>query len=109
MAERRRRRTLSIPGLLAAAAAPETGAQPPADLVAALQDQPAMHVLRFERRLLERWLAPESGRQLDDHLYLVDPMGEWMMRFPADFDPARVRRDIDRLMRASASWDRPGR
>jgi hypothetical protein len=36
-------------------------------------------------------------------------MGEWMMRFPVDFDPTKVKRDIDRLLRASASWDRAGR
>jgi hypothetical protein len=36
-------------------------------------------------------------------------MGEWMMRFPANMDPARVKRDLDRLLRASASWDLAGR
>ena len=51
----------------------------------------------------------EDGHALEDHLYLVDPMGEWMMRMPADPDPARLRRDLDRLLRASASWDSPGR
>ena len=34
------------------------------------------------------WLA--RGRStLERHLYLVDPMGEWMMRFPPDPDPAK--------------------
>jgi hypothetical protein len=66
----------------------------------------ALHV---ERAALARWLAPDGGRALEDHLYLVDPMGEWMMRLPADPDPARVKRDLERLLRASASWDRPGR
>ena len=28
------------------------------------------------------------------------------MRVPADPDPARVKRDLDRLLRASSSWDR---
>ena len=26
-----------------------------------------------------------------------------------DADPARIKRDLDRLLRASASWDLPGR
>ena len=30
------------------------------------------------------WLKPATGHALEDHLYLVDPMGEWMMRMPAD-------------------------
>lgn len=75
----------------------------------ALLAQPPVTMLRFPRAELDRWLAPEPGRDLDEHLYLVDPMGEWMMRFPVAFEPARVKRDIDRLLRASASWDRPGR
>jgi hypothetical protein len=32
-----------------------------------------------------------------------------MMRVPADPDPTRVKRDLDKLLRASAGWDRPGR
>jgi hypothetical protein len=59
--------------------------------------------------VLSAWLAPEPGQALEDHLYLVDPMGEWMMRFPAGADPVRVKRDLNRLMRASAFWDEPGR
>jgi hypothetical protein len=54
-------------------------------------------------------LAPEAGRALEDHLYVVDPMGEWMMRMPVDADPGKVKRDLERLMRASAGWDRAGR
>jgi hypothetical protein len=66
-------------------------------------------VLRTERAALGQWLAPAAGRALEDHLYLVDPRGDWMMRVPVDPDPARLRRDIDKLLRASASWDRAGR
>lgn len=66
-------------------------------------------VLRADRAALVGWLAPAAGHALEDHLYLVDPMGEWMMRMPADPDPAKAKRDLDRLLRASASWDNPGR
>jgi hypothetical protein len=66
-------------------------------------------VLRTERAALGQWLAPATGRALEDHLYLVDPRGDWMMRVPVDADPARLKRDIDKLLRASASWDRAGR
>ena len=40
---------------------------------------------------------------------VVDPLGNWMMRFPVEADPARVRRDLERLLRASAFWDKEGR
>jgi hypothetical protein len=73
-------------------------------------------VLRVDRAQLAQWLAPAAGRQLSDHLYLVDPMGNWMMRFPAmepgaiDASAAKdIKHDLERLLRASASWDRPGR
>jgi len=66
-------------------------------------------VLRVPREALARWLAPAPGHSLEQHMYVVDPMGNWMMRVPQDPDPNKLKRDIDRLLRASASWDRPGR
>lgn len=69
-------------------------------------------VLHVDAGALARWLAPARGRQLADHLYLVDPMGNWMMRFPAGLDmagAAKAKRDLERLLRASAAWDQPGR
>lgn len=69
-------------------------------------------VLRVSSDALSGWLAPANGHQLEEHLYLVDPMGNWMMRFPANLDlasAARVKKDLERLMRASASWDQAGR
>lgn len=69
-------------------------------------------VVRVDPALLAQWLAPAPGKQLADHLYVVDPMGNWMMRFPAGVDRSaagRVKRDLERLLRASAAWDQPGR
>ncbi len=75
----------------------------------ALERTPAMHILRVDALALSGWLAPEAGRDLADHLYLVDPQGDWMLRMPPDAEPARIKRDLERLLRASASWDLPGR
>ena len=73
-------------------------------------------VLRVDAARLGQWLAPATGHQLPDHLYLVDPLGNWMMRFPAlkpgELDTAaakEIKRDLERVLRASASWDRAGR
>jgi hypothetical protein len=66
-------------------------------------------VLRVPHAALASWLDAAPGRALADHLYIVDPRGDWMMRAPAEPDPARLKRDLDRLLRASAGWDRPGR
>ena len=69
-------------------------------------------VLRVNGSALAQWLAPAAGHSLFEHLYLVDPMGNWMMRFPASLDiagAAKAKRDLDRVLRASASWDKAGR
>ena len=67
------------------------------------------YALRVPLAPLAQWLVPANGQQLPDHLYLVDPMGNWMMRFPPNLDAAKAKRDMERLMRASSSWDRAGR
>ena len=69
-------------------------------------------VLRVPQAGLSQWLAADAGQALEAHLYLVDPMGNWMMRFPAGLDmagAAKAKRDIGRVLRASASWDTAGR
>jgi hypothetical protein len=70
---------------------------------------PPVQVLRVPGADLARWLAPAPGQSLHEHLYVVDPIGHWMMRAPADLEPAKFKRDIERLLRASSSWDRAGR
>ncbi|MEK8024746.1 SCO family protein [Pseudaquabacterium rugosum] len=85
------------------------GAEPPPALREALAATPALTIARVDPAALAAWLQPASGHALAEHLYLVDPMGDWMMRMPAQADPARVKRDLERLLRASAGWDQPGR
>jgi hypothetical protein len=80
-----------------------------APLRAAIAAAPAATVLRADAAAVAAWLAPAPGQALEDHLYIVDPMGEWMMRLPVDPDPAKVKRDLDRLLRASSFWDKAGR
>ena len=58
---------------------------------------------------LASWLVPAPGQRLADHLYVVDPLGNWMMRVPPNPEPARLKRDVEKLLRASAGWDKPGR
>lgn len=84
-------------------------AQVPEDLLPALM---GATVLRVPATGLSRWLVADQGQPLPAHLYLVDPMGNWMMRFPAQLDmagAAKAKRDIGRVLRASASWDTAGR
>lgn len=77
--------------------------------------QPALAsatVLRVAPAALAQWLQPAAGQRLQDHIYVVDPLGNWMMRFPANMGAAAAasaKRDLERLMRASSSWDKEGR
>lgn len=69
-------------------------------------------VLRAPLSNLSAWLVPAKGGQLSDHIYLVDPMGNLMMRFPSNFDlsnATKAKKDMERLLRASSSWDEAGR
>lgn len=36
-----------------------------------------------------------------DHIYLVDPMANLMMRFPRDPDPSKMIKDLERLLKYS--------
>jgi hypothetical protein len=36
-----------------------------------------------------------------DHIYLVDPLGNLMMRFPREPDPSRMIKDLQRLLKYS--------
>lgn len=85
------------------------GGTPAAALREAVEATGPVWMLQVDRAALARWLAPAEGHALGDHLYIVDPMGEWMMRMPANPTPQQVKRDLDRLLRASSSWDRAGR
>ncbi len=87
-----------------------TDGLPPAPaLRAAAEAPPALTMLLADASATAAWLQPEAGRALEDHLYIVDPMGEWMMRMPFDADPSKVKRDLAKLLRASSSWDEAGR
>lgn len=81
----------------------------PAEILPALK---TATVLRVPTQQLQGWLGASPGAKLSDHLYLVDPLGNWMMRFPALLtaeQAPKVKRDLERLMRASESWDKAGR
>lgn len=82
---------------------------PPVAVVRAIAQGAPVNMLRVPRSELAQWLTPADRHTLAQHLFVVDPMGNWMMRTPVDTDPSKLKRDLDRLLRASNSWDRPGR
>jgi cytochrome oxidase Cu insertion factor (SCO1/SenC/PrrC family) len=61
-----------------------------------------MHMLRAQSDAVRKWLPTEVGTSASDHIYLIDPLGNLMMRFPQDPDPRKVYKDIAKLLKASA-------
>jgi len=79
------------------------------ELQAAVTQGVPVTVLRAPRAQLEAWLKPAAGKALNDHFFLIDPMGRWMLRSPSDSDPIMLKNDLNRLLKANAGWDKPGR
>lgn len=42
-----------------------------------------------------------ASTDVRDHIYLIDPLGNVMLRFPQDADPKRIIKDLQRLLRVS--------
>lgn len=65
-------------------------------------------VLRVSPQDIQAWLELAPSSPSTDTLYVVDPLGNAMLRFPAQLDAAqasKARRDLERLLRATVSWN----
>jgi len=68
-----------------------------------------MHQLFLDADQRARLLGIEgqtlgTDRTADKGIYLVDPLGHVMMRFPDDPDPSRMKKDLGKLLK----WSRVG-
>jgi cytochrome oxidase Cu insertion factor (SCO1/SenC/PrrC family) len=61
-----------------------------------------VHMLRVKPEAVNAWLPVEAGGNPTEHLYLIDPLGNLMMRFPKEADPKKITKDISKLLKASA-------
>jgi hypothetical protein len=67
--------------------------------VALVDEYAGTHLLQAPgSALLAKLPATTSVR---DHLYLIDPLGNLVLRYPRDADPSRIKKDLSRLLRAS--------
>jgi cytochrome oxidase Cu insertion factor (SCO1/SenC/PrrC family) len=59
------------------------------------------HMARVhERKFTDAFPATDSPEK---HIYLVDPYGNLMLRFPVNPDPARMNADLQRLLKAQGA------
>ena len=69
---------------------------PPA---AAVSDSQGTWLVRAAGSELLRQLPVQSA--LADHIYIVDPLGNLVLRYPRDTDASRMRKDLERLLKVS--------
>jgi hypothetical protein len=75
--------------------------QKPLDTVL-MREYDGTHMIRVKPELLKSWLPATEGTVVEDHIYLIDPLGNLMLRFPKDPDPSKMKKDIGKLLKASA-------
>jgi len=66
-----------------------------------MKEYDGTHILRVDPKKLSAWLPADQDTSVADHIYVIDPLGNLMMRFPKDPDPNKIKRDITKLLKAS--------
>ncbi|MCP5142251.1 MAG: hypothetical protein H6926_09305 [Chromatiales bacterium] len=69
--------------------------QPEADLLTLAP------VMRDRDRVMKNFEAGSQEGPIFERTYLIDPLGNLMMRFPIDFDPTLLRKDLEKLLKLS--------
>ena len=73
-----------------------------------MREYDGVRILRVRVDALEKWLPSEPGvapfdrKMLFDQIYVIDPLGRLMMRFPKNADANLIKKDIGKLLRASS-------
>lgn len=57
------------------------------------------HIVRARNSKLLAQIS--AGRDVRDHIYMIDPLGNLMLRFPRNADPSRMKKDLERLLKVS--------
>ena len=61
-------------------------------------------ILRADPSQLRAWLPLNPGEALQGPMWLVDPLGNLMLRFPARFDPVRALGVFGKILYNTQSW-----
>jgi len=70
---------------------------------ALLKDYPDMDVIIPSGSEYERYLSIFSyhGSDIKDGIFIIDPLGNYMMMYPKGADPSKIIKDIERLLKIS--------
>lgn len=72
-----------------------------------LREYDGTRMLRVDPASMGRWLPAGQGGPATQHIYMVDPRGNLMMRWPKDAidtpqEATRMKKDVYKLLKASA-------
>lgn len=67
-----------------------------------MREYDGTRMLRAKPDALKAWLPVEPGTTAADHIYIIDPLGNLIMRFPKDADANKVKKDLTKLLKASS-------
>jgi len=59
---------------------------------------PGKSLANLDKQFTLSFGSPRSGL---NRIYIVDPLGNLMMSYPADADPSKMRKDLSRLLKVS--------
>ena len=72
-------------------------------LPALLTAHPDLLVVRVKAEDLVG-LPVKAGQALNQHTWMIDPLGRPMMRYNAEPDPDKMKKDVSKLLYASKNW-----
>ena len=67
-----------------------------------MREYDGTRMLRANAAAAAKWLPAATGATDADHLYLIDPLGRLMMRFPKNANPNKIKKDLGRVLAASS-------
>jgi hypothetical protein len=71
-----------------------------------LREYEGTHIVRASANAVREFLPLDGANALDGVVWLIDPMGNLMLRWPQDPEPQMVKKDLARLLTASSHWVR---
>ena len=67
-----------------------------------MREYDGTHMLRVKPDPVTHWLPAQAGGTASDSIYIIDPVGNLMLRFPKNPDPYKMKKDIYKLLSASS-------
>lgn len=68
-----------------------------------IHDTECLKIMRYDAATSDTLFAffKMEGQAVNDGIYIIDPLGQYMMYYPPDADPRKMLKDIERLLKTS--------